>query len=264
MGHEIQTAEDFGNFVKTFGEQLGYRAPMAFGIGIAHLNSKGEMLDAFFPFPNYDSNTGSAAVMADVVGHLAGTATYRCTLEQLEKMVTYFRPFENDGKRHGNIDAIKAILKTVRVCEEKHGAIRAAVVSFIDSAEHDPGPQNVGDAYLRLHLLSHRLVKPNTINLDDIFDTLPNNAWTNEGPVDLADLPARRMDSLMRRHPLHVNAVDKFPRMVDYVVPSGVSIAVTSLVRLGAYLGAGTNVTHGDFKDFDARPSWARGGFRLP
>lgn len=252
MGIEIKTAEDFGEFVKSFGDRQGYHKPMAFGVGIAHVNSKGEMLDAFFPFPNYMSNVGSAAVMADVVGHLSGTRSYRVEPHKLLEMVEYFQPFEGDGKRHDNIAALKAVLNTVQGCMEKQGAIRVGVVSFIDQPYNDPGPQTVVDAYLRLHLLSHRLVRPNGINLDGIFGKLPNNAWTNEGPIDLDDLPNRRLDALMRRHPLHVNAVDKFPRMVDYVIPSGVRIADASRVRLGAYLGEGTTVMHEGFCNFNA------------
>ncbi len=252
MDIEIKTAEDFGTFVKNFGDQQGYRKPLAFGVGIAHVNKVGDVIDAFFPFPNYMSNFGSAAVMADVVGHVSGTASYKVEPHQLAKMIGYFLPFEGDGKRHDNIDAIKAVLNTVQGCMEKHGAIRVAVVSFIDQPEKDAGPQTVADAYLRLHLLSHRLVKPNGINLDGIYGKLPNNAWTNEGPIALEELPTRRLDALMRRHPLHVNAVDKFPRMVDYVVPSGVRIADASRVRLGAHLGTGTTVMHEGFCNFNA------------
>lgn len=252
MESVIKTAEGFRNFVEVFGKQEGYRAPMAFGIGIAHTSEAGDILDTFFPFPNYKSNLGSAAVLAKVVGHLSGTQTYPVSDDQRDEILGYFAPFENDDKRHDNIDAIKALFSVLTGFKQKHGDGKMLVVSFIDQPEHDEGPKTVPDAYLRLHLLSHRLVKPNEINLTGIFGKLPNNVWTNEGPIAPADLPKRRFDAMARRHPIHVTGVDKFPRMVDYVVPSGVRIADASRVRLGAYLGEGTTVMHEGFCNFNA------------
>ena len=108
------------------------------------------------------------------------------------------------------------------------------------------------DAYLRLHLLSHRLVRPNELNLDGIFGMLANVAWTSAGPC-----PSDRVDELRLieraagRH-LSVFGVDKFPRMTDYVVPSGVRIADADRVRLGAHLASGTTVMHEGFCNFNA------------
>lgn len=113
-------------------------------------------------------------------------------------------------------------------------------------------PADTADAYLRLHLLSHRLVRPRTINLEGIFGVLPNVAWTTLGPVAVADLPQVRMRARMAGTPLQVLSVDKFPRMVDYVVPSGVRIADADRVRLGAHLAEGTTVMHEGFCNFNA------------
>jgi 2,3,4,5-tetrahydropyridine-2-carboxylate N-succinyltransferase len=113
-------------------------------------------------------------------------------------------------------------------------------------------PADVHDAYLRLHLLSHRLVRPNTINLDGIFGALPNVAWTNRGPVDPADLEAVRLRARAHDRPLGVSSVDKFPRMTDYVVPSGVRVADADRVRLGAHLAEGTTVMHEGFVNYNA------------
>lgn len=252
MDRTIKTVDDFSYFVEEFQNRPGYQKPLAFGIGIATLSKAGNILDTFFPLPNYQKNFGTAAVMANVVGHVAGTATHTVEPAEIMKMIEYFLPFESDGSIHGNIDALKAVLNTVQGLREKHSALRTAVVSFIDQPERDPGPQTVSDCYLRLHLLSHRLVKPNEILIEGMFGILPNNVWTNEGPIAPEDLPARRLDSLMRVHPLHVNAVDKFPRMVDYVIPTGVRIADASRVRLGAYLGEGTVIMHEGFSNFNA------------
>lgn len=116
----------------------------------------------------------------------------------------------------------------------------------------DSAPTDVADVYLRLHLLSHRLVSPRTINLDGIFGLLPNNAWTSLGPVSLDHLTQTQILARTKGHHLTVFGVDKFPRMVDYVVPSGVRIADADRVRLGAHLASGTTVMHEGFVNFNA------------
>ena len=116
---------------------------------------------------------------------------------------------------------------------------------------HAP-PADVADAYLRLHLLSHRLVQPRTINLDGIFGILPNVAWTTRGPVPLEQLAAARLRARTHGEHLVVLGVDRFPRMIDYVVPSGVRIADADRVRLGAHLAKGTVVMHEGFVNFNA------------
>ncbi|MCH1882605.1 2,3,4,5-tetrahydropyridine-2,6-dicarboxylate N-succinyltransferase [Agrococcus sp. ARC_14] len=114
----------------------------------------------------------------------------------------------------------------------------------------DAAPASAEDAYLRLHLLSHRLVQPNTINLDGIFGALPVVAWTNGGAVDPEWASSHRVD--LQRAGLQVQVVDRFPRMTDFVVPSGVRIGDASRVRLGAHLAQGTVVMHEGFVNFNA------------
>lgn len=116
----------------------------------------------------------------------------------------------------------------------------------------DEEPAGVEDAYLRLHLLSHRLVQPHGLNLDNLFGKLPNNAWTNRGPVRVDDVPRVRAILRARGEQLTVHGLDKFPRMVDYVTPSGVRIADADRVRLGAHLASGTTVMHEGFVNFNA------------
>lgn len=113
-------------------------------------------------------------------------------------------------------------------------------------------PTDAADVYLRLHLLSHRLVQPNTINLTGVFGLLANVAWTSLGPVAISELDAVRVRARTRGHQLNVLGVDKFPRMVDYVVPTGVRIADADRVRLGAHLAEGTTVMHEGFCNFNA------------
>ncbi|TCC46696.1 2,3,4,5-tetrahydropyridine-2,6-dicarboxylate N-succinyltransferase [Kribbella capetownensis] len=116
----------------------------------------------------------------------------------------------------------------------------------------DQAPAGTADAYLRLHLLSHRLVRPHGLNLDGIFAALPNNAWTSLGPVPVEDIEQVRLRARAAGQHLSVASVDKFPRMTDYVVPSGVRIGDADRVRLGAHLASGTTVMHEGFVNFNA------------
>jgi 2,3,4,5-tetrahydropyridine-2,6-dicarboxylate N-succinyltransferase len=113
-------------------------------------------------------------------------------------------------------------------------------------------PADTADAYLRLHLLSHRLVRPRSINLDGIFGVLPIVAWTNMGAIPVDGIVEARLHLRRRGQHLTVHGVDRFPRMVDYVIPSGVRIADADRVRLGAHLAAGTVVMHEGFVNFNA------------
>ena len=124
------------------------------------------------------------------------------------------------------------------------------MVTVLDDLES--APTDAYDAYLRLHLLSHRLVQPHGLSLEGLFGVLPNVAWTSHGPVDPAALPEVRMRFRGAGEPLVVHGVDKFPRMTDYVAPSGVRIADASRVRLGAHLAEGTTVMHEGFVNFNA------------
>ncbi len=115
----------------------------------------------------------------------------------------------------------------------------------------DEAPADAADVYLRLHLLSHRLVRPHTINLDGLFGLLANVVWTSAGPCSPHDFEVTRA-RLRRRGTVTIQSVDKFPRMVDYVLPSGVRIADADRVRLGAHLAEGTTVMHEGFVNFNA------------
>lgn len=133
--------------------------------------------------------------------------------------------------------------------DEERGVARVAVETSI--ADLDDAPVDTYDVYLRLHLLSHRAVKPHGLNLDGIFGHLANVVWTNYGPCAVSDFQMVR-GRLASRGPVIVFSVDKFPRMVDYVVPTGVRIADADRVRLGAYLAEGTTVMHEGFVNYNA------------
>lgn len=116
----------------------------------------------------------------------------------------------------------------------------------------DDKPKDVSDVYLRLHLLSHRIVKPNSVNLEGIFGILPNVVWTSAGACAVDGFEKVRHELQNKYGNMIVYGVDKFPRMVDYVIPEGVRIADGDRVRLGAYLSAGTTVMHEGFINFNA------------
>lgn len=118
-------------------------------------------------------------------------------------------------------------------------------------ADLNDKPADTYDAYLRLHLISHRLVEPHGLNLDGVFGALTNVVWTNYGPCRIEGFEETRL-RLRRRGPVTVYGVDKFPRLVDYVVPTGVRIADADRVRLGAHLAPGTTVMHEGFVNFNA------------
>lgn len=133
--------------------------------------------------------------------------------------------------------------------DDRRGVALVPVSLVIDTAG---APTDARDVYLRLHLLSHRLAAPRTLNLDGIFGLLTNVAWTSIGPVALDALNDVRYNLIKHGEHLTVHGVDKFPRMTDYVVPSGVRIADASRVRLGAHLASGTTVMHEGFCNFNA------------
>jgi 2,3,4,5-tetrahydropyridine-2-carboxylate N-succinyltransferase len=139
--------------------------------------------------------------------------------------------------------------ETAAITDERRGVAIMPLSLVIDT---DAAPASASDVYLRLHLLSHRICLPRTINLDGAFGLLANVAWTSIGPAAINTLDDVRYNLLRQGEHLVVHSVDKFPRMTDYVVPSGVRIADASRVRLGAHLASGTTVMHEGFCNFNA------------
>jgi 2,3,4,5-tetrahydropyridine-2,6-dicarboxylate N-succinyltransferase len=161
-------------------------------------------------------------------------------------------PQLGDAPEDAGPHAVPADLSVLQ-STDPHRRVRQTVVRVL--IDLDAPPADTSDAYLRLHLLSHRLVVPNDVNLTGIFGVLPNVVWTNLGPCAVEDFEATRL-RLRAAHGLpgrvEVFGVDKFPRMTDYVVPSGVRIADADRVRLGAHLAPGTTVMHEGFVNYNA------------
>ncbi len=134
--------------------------------------------------------------------------------------------------------------------DEVRAVDRVVVHTVLDDIA--AAPADAYDAYLRLHLLSHRLVRPHGVNLDGLFGVLTNVVWTNLGPCSVDGFEATRLRARAAGLAVTVTSIDKFPRMTDYVVPSGVRIGDADRVRLGAHLAEGTTVMHEGFVNFNA------------
>ena len=197
-----------------------------FGMGIATQSSAGETLDVFYPNPLSNIGDELAALVSGLSGPLDS--------DQLAELSKGF-------------SAVGADEQAKLADQLRASTGRVVATTLIDNA----APASVADAYLKLHLLSHRKVEPHGTELEGLFGLLPNVAWTDQGAVCLSDLPQRQLDARLKGAVLEVASVDKFPKMTNYVVPSGVRIAHTARVRLGAYLGEGTTVMHEGFINFN-------------
>ena len=204
---------------------------IALGLGIGTKNSKGDWLDTYFPAPMYQPSESLVAELRSLVNLDSGNQTLELTSEQLAAL---------SKSTDTQVSATASSLTNSK---------QAAVLVIIET---DDTATSTPEVYLKLHLLSHRLVKPHGINLNGIFALLPNVAWTNKGPIDLSELAAKQLAARCAGEFLEVKSVDKFPQMTDYVVPSGVRIADASRVRLGAYIGEGTTIMHEGFVTFNA------------
>ena len=203
----------------------------ALGFGVGTHNRQGQWLEVFYPTPRINISDALANAVHLVLPELGTQALSQAQAAELANVVA-----KEDS-------ALATSLTQLSQSE------RPLVAVLLDS---DVAPSSVPEAYLKLHLLSHRLVKPHQTKLDGLFGVLPNVAWTNEGAVDLTELPARQLAARCKGDVLEVSCVDKFPKMTNYVVPEGVRIAHTARVRLGAYLGSGTTIMHEGFVNFNA------------
>jgi 2,3,4,5-tetrahydropyridine-2-carboxylate N-succinyltransferase len=170
----------------------------------------------------------------------AGIASY----DESGRVLDAWFPAPGLGAPSGDAVALPTGTDPVRVVYTRSVAV---VIESLSAP-----PADALDVWLRLHLLSHRLIRPHDANLADVFALLTNVAWTSLGPVAADDVEATRMRARRTGARLEVYGVDKFPRMTDYVVPSGVRIADADRVRLGAHLAAGTTVMHEGFVNFNA------------
>jgi len=133
-----------------------------------------------------------------------------------------------------------------------HNSVKELVEIHWTQKDLDEPIEDVVSAYLKLHLISYRFVLPNSINLDGLFNALPNVAWTNKGPISIDEIDKELLNSKQNKNDLFIRSLDKFPQLVDYIIPKNVRIADASRVRLGAYLSPGTTIMHEGFVNFNA------------
>ncbi|WP_110666993.1 2,3,4,5-tetrahydropyridine-2,6-dicarboxylate N-succinyltransferase [Salinicola halophilus] len=208
---------------------------LSFALGIGTQNGQGDWLEVYYPAPQY----GPDATLAETVREALGA--------DRDGEVVSFLPEHCAGLAKALRDG--GFTEQAELAESLADAHRPLVAVFL---AEDHAPASVPEVYLKLQLLSHRLVKPHGIKLDGMFGLLKNIAWTSEGAIDVEELPGRQLQARLAGRTLSVDCVDKFPKMVDYVVPKGIRIADTARVRLGAYLGEGTTVMHEGFCNFNA------------
>jgi 2,3,4,5-tetrahydropyridine-2-carboxylate N-succinyltransferase len=194
------------------------RTTGAVAAGLATIASDGTVLDTWFPAPELVEQPGPAG-------------TERLTAERAAELLGggATAAIGPDARRGVEVVAVRTVIASL-----------------------DEKPIDAHDVYLRLHLLSHRLVKPHGQSLDGIFGHLANVAWTSLGPVAVDDVEKVRLNARAEGLHLQVTSIDKFPRMTDYVAPKGVRIADADRVRLGAHLAEGTTVMHEGFVNFNA------------
>ncbi|OGT70641.1 MAG: 2,3,4,5-tetrahydropyridine-2,6-dicarboxylate N-succinyltransferase [Gammaproteobacteria bacterium RIFCSPLOWO2_02_FULL_57_10] len=205
------------------------------GIGIGTRNSRDELIEVYYPLVLRAPASELCQALATITGYAGGNEWKELTAQQLDKLTSQ-QSVVQDERIHAQLKSLQSSRQPV-------------IVTLLGQ---DIAPTSVAEVYLKLHLLSHRLCKPHTLNLSGIFGLLQNIAWTNKGAIDLVDLPARQLQARLEGELLEVMSVDKFPKMSNYVVPAGVRIAHTARVRLGAYLGEGTTVMHEGFVNFNA------------
>ena len=207
---------------------------IAFGLGAK--NRRGDIIEVFYPLPLIHPATEFSQSVVKCL-NLDGPANISIELDQ-------------DTVALLKQSLIPSFQDQAQLLEQLAGGAEGTVIACLIG--EDRAPASVAEVFLKLHLLSHRLALPNTLNLDGAFGLLHNLAWTNKGPVSLDELPARQLEARLNGELLEVMSVDKFPKMTNYVVPSGVRIAHTARVRLGAYIGEGTTVMHEGFVNFNA------------
>jgi 2,3,4,5-tetrahydropyridine-2,6-dicarboxylate N-succinyltransferase len=208
---------------------------LSFALGIGTQNTQGDWLEIYYPAPLLNPDDRLVEAVGKVLDAPTGNVAVSFLPEHCHKLA----------------DALKAAghPEQAELAATLAESTRPLVAMFL---AENTAPQSAPEVYLKLHLLSHRLVKPHDLDLTGMFGLLRNVAWSSEGPIDIEELPARRLKARLEGRTLSVDCVDKFPKMTDYVVPAGVRIADTARVRLGAYLGEGTTVMHEGFVNFNA------------
>ncbi len=207
----------------------------AFGLGIGTQSSAGDWLEIYYNKPVLNPSEALINAVSDIIGYEGGDAAIEICEAQLKALEAAFL----------SVDAEEQ----AEVVEILKGTQQPMIMTILAT---DSAPATTAEVYLKLALLSHRLVKPHGTDLSGMFGLLPNVAWTSEGAIALEDLPRRQLAARAQGRILNVQSVDKFPQMTNYVVPAGIRVGDASRIRLGAYVGEGTTVMHEGFINFNA------------
>lgn len=235
-------------------QQVGLPSRLfALALGTGTRNSRGEWIEAFFPKPMLSPDSSLISALKRTLDYQGGAYCAFLGAEQALKLA-------DEAKSLGLSDLANLSTKLAQVSQKCRATSQTTTDShprlpkepLIAILDEDKEPQSTIEAYLKLHLISHRLLRPHQTILKGIFSLLPTVAWTSQGPIDAREINERLLNAHLEGQPLQVFSVDKFPRLTDYVVPSGVRIADSARVRLGAYLGEGTTIMHEGFVNFNA------------
>lgn len=207
----------------------------ALAIGTASRNKEGKIIEAWYPEPLLAPSADLMKGIDEVTKLKGGNEVFVLEKSQMNPLAGHLASADH-----------RLSAEFCRAAESSHQTI------IMVALESDSAPNSVAEGFLKLHLISHRLVKPHGCSLEGLFGLLHNIAWTNEGPIDLPELAERQIEARLSGRNLSVDCVDKFPKMADYVVPKGVRLADTARVRLGAHVGEGTTVMHEGFVNFNA------------
>ena len=210
-------------------------ANFAFGLGVGTQSSAGDWLEVYYNAPLLGAEDALITAVADVVDYQGGNQAIELEAAKLTALATALRS--------------AGAAQQAEVAQVLADSQQPLVLCILET---DEAPTSTAEVYLKLALLSHRLVQPHGLNLTGMFGLLPNVAWTSEGAIALEDLPRRQLQARAQGRVLDVQSVDKFPKMANYVVPTGVRIGDTSRIRLGAHVGEGTTVMHEGFINFNA------------
>jgi 2,3,4,5-tetrahydropyridine-2-carboxylate N-succinyltransferase len=205
------------------------------GLGVGTKSAKGDWLEVFYAHPVFEPCNNLIKALTEACGYSGGNQAIEVDQPMLDKISAAF------GSVHAE--------EQQQIADTLKGSAQPLVLCILAD---DDQPASTPEVYLKLQLISHRIVKPHSCNLTGMFGLLPNVAWTNQGAIALDELPQRQLEARAKGELLDVHSVDKFPKMTNYVVPTGVRVAATSRVRLGAHLGEGTTIMHEGFVNFNA------------
>lgn len=207
----------------------------ALGLGVGTKSAAGDLLEVYYNAPILNADAKLVDAVAGAVGYTGGNASIEIDAAQLKALEAAFLSIGAEDQ--------------AEITEILEGTSQPLVICILET---DDAPTTTAEVYLKLSLISHRLVKPHGQNLTGIFGLLPNVAWTNEGAIALDELAGRQLAARAQGRILQVTSVDKFPQMTNYVVPAGIRVGDASRIRLGAHVGEGTTVMHEGFINFNA------------